>query len=366
MLEKSLSHDSIKEAKDIVIENSNTSIRQWTDKWDGDVTEVVRRSLNEVFAARSISKGLGDELSWRSDATPEDNNIGSLFQTMTNSSDPRNAFFAVLRQAVKAATGNFLTSLLAVDILDAQQDTFMNECESSMRAVLGDRAQEYFHAQSLSSGARNTLFSMLWQFAWPARFPGGLEDLIVQQVVDSISKNLKNAAQVGFIAAFGNETLGEDLAEEVFNRSCVSILFPNWISSGWIDLTSDDEESDDENESNYTHLMGRAQVCTLNALRALYDNHADVVDHDLALQALQRTFECRKALHDTVMNRLNQPNLTDRTGMGAFFAKMSFEDCDKDLCLIYSILGSVTSKGDLATLEILVDIETKWKFGEKD
>jgi hypothetical protein len=364
MLEKSLSRDSIKEVKEIAIENSNTSIRQWTDKWDGDVTEVVRRSLNEVFAARSIStvsKGLGDELSLTSDATPEDNNIGSLFQTMTNSSDPRNAFFALLRQAVKAATEHFLTSSPAVDILDAQQDTFMNECESSIRGVLGDRAQEYFHAQSISSEAGKTVFSMLWQLAWPARFPGGLEDLIAQQVVDSISNDLKNAAQMGFVAAFGNETLGEDLAEEVFNRSCVSILFPNWISSGWIDLTSDDE-----NESNYTHLMGGAQVCTLNALQALYDNDAEVFDHDLALQALQRTFECRKTLHDTVMNRLNQPNLTDRTGMGAFFAKMSFEDCDKDLRLIYSILGSATSKGDLATLESLVDLETKWKFGEKD
>jgi hypothetical protein len=369
MLEKSLSRDSIKEAKEITNENSNTSIRQWTDRWDDDVTEVVRRSLNEVFAARSIStvtEGLVDEPSSRPDATSEDNDIGSLFQTMTNSSDPKNAFFAVLRQTVKAATGQFLTSSPAVEILAAQQNTFRNECESSMRGVLGDRAQEYFYAQPLSSEAENdTSFSIFWQLAWPAMFPGGLEDLIAQQVVDSISEDLKNAAQMGFIAAFGNETLAKDLAEEVFSRSCVSNLFPNWISSGWIDLASDDEESDHENGLTYTHLIGDAQVCTLNALRALYDNHADVVDHDLALQALQRTFECRKALHDTVMNRLNQPNLTDRTGLGAFFAKMSFEDCDKDLRLIYSIIGSAAPKDDLATLESLVDIETKWKFREK-
>jgi hypothetical protein len=79
-------------------------------------------------------------------ATPEDNNIGSLFETMKSSSDLRNAFFAVLRQAVKAATGNFLAPTPAVDMLDAQQDTFMNECELSMRGALVDRAQGYIHA----------------------------------------------------------------------------------------------------------------------------------------------------------------------------------------------------------------------------
>jgi hypothetical protein len=50
-----LSLDSIEEAKEITIENFNTSIGQWTDKWDGHVTKVIRRSLDEVFAAGSIS-----------------------------------------------------------------------------------------------------------------------------------------------------------------------------------------------------------------------------------------------------------------------------------------------------------------------
>lgn len=150
----------------------------------------------------------------------------------------------------------------------------------------------------------------------------------------------------------------------MFRSSCVSILFPNWISLGWISPPSDGE-SDDENEPNYTNLMGGAQVCILNALRSLYDSNADMVDHDLVLQALQQTLECRKALHNTVMNRLNQPNLTDRTGMGPFLTKMSMEDCDKDLRIIYSMLDSATSKGDLAALESLVDIENEWTFGEK-
>jgi hypothetical protein len=50
-----LSLDSIEEAKEITNENFNTSICQWTDKWDGHVTKVIRRSLDEVFTARSIS-----------------------------------------------------------------------------------------------------------------------------------------------------------------------------------------------------------------------------------------------------------------------------------------------------------------------
>jgi hypothetical protein len=61
---ESLSLDSIKEAKEMTIESSNTSIGQWRDKWDRNVTEVIRRSLNEVFGAQSIfmvNEGLGDE-----------------------------------------------------------------------------------------------------------------------------------------------------------------------------------------------------------------------------------------------------------------------------------------------------------------
>lgn len=209
MLEKSLSRISIKEAKEITIENSSTSIRQWADKWDGDIKEIVRRSLNEVFATRSISTvttDLGDKPYLQPEVMPEDNSIGSIFQTMTDSSEPKNAFFAVLRQAVKAATGHFLTSSPAVDILDAQRDTFMNECESSMRVALGDRAHD-FHPESPSFEYGKTLFSILWQLARHVRFPGALEDLIAQQVVDSISNDLKKAAQIGFIAAVGNETL---------------------------------------------------------------------------------------------------------------------------------------------------------------
>lgn len=74
---------------------------------------------------------------------------------MADSSDLRNAFFAVLRQAVKAATGHVLASSPAVDILDAQQDTLMNECKLSTRRALLDRAQGYIHPQSLSFEAEN-------------------------------------------------------------------------------------------------------------------------------------------------------------------------------------------------------------------
>ena len=81
--------------------------------------------------------------------------------------------------------------------------------------------------------------------------------------------------------------------------------------------------------------------------------------HDLAGQALKQTFECRKELHNVVMSRLNQPRLPDQTGMGAFFAKLNFEDCDKTLGLASSVLkeGSLT---DQVALERLAGIDNMW------
>jgi hypothetical protein len=97
-------------------------------------------------------------------------------------------------------------------------------------------------------------------------------------------------------------------------------------------------------------------------MQAIYDNHAGVIAHDSVLQALKWTFECWKELHDTVMGRLNQPDLTDRTGLGAVFAKMYFEDCDKVLRLAYLVLGNAVSANDVVTLDRLAGIETGWTF----
>jgi hypothetical protein len=376
LLRKFLSWDSIKQATEITHEASHKSIHQWTERWKADVIEIIRRCLNEVLA--KLGPSTDTEGSIVSTSSPEniqakDKSFGDFLGAMTSSSHPRNAFFAVLRRAVKAAAGQFLASSSAVDILNAQRDTFRAACESHLRRYLGDRAPQYFNSQSPSSEAEEeTGFSLLWQLAWPARFPGSLENLIAQQVVDSISDSLKEAAQTGFVAAFkyhcqpqprsflGNENLAEDLAEEVFMDSGLSNLFPNWIASGWIDIPSDDDDSDDEGAPIYTHLLDEAQVCTLDAMRALYDSSTDTVEHDLVLKALKRTFECRKELHDTVMSRLNQPNVTDRTGMGPFFAKTCFEDCDNELHLAYSVLGDATSTDEVAILKRLAEVETEW------
>ena len=62
------------------------------------------------------------------------------------------------------------------------------------------------------------------------------------------------------------------------------------------------------------------------------------------------------------MDRLNRPDLTDRTGMGPFFAKMLFEDCDKSLRLACSILQHGTSEDFIGDLDHLVQMENAWVF----
>lgn len=366
-LEKFLCRDSIQQAAEITHEGSRTAIRQWTKRWDDDVEEIIRRCLSEVLAKRSSAadtEGFAVNTSSPANTAANDRKFGNFLRAMTCSSDPRNAFFAVLRRAVKGATGQFLTRSPAIKILNTQRETFRDSCESALRRGLGDRAQQVIDSQPLSSEAEHdTEFSMLWHLAWPARFPGGLEDLIAQQVVNSISNDLRKAAETGFIAAFehrcqpGPFSLAEDLAEEVFGANN---LFPNWIMSGWIDLPCDDDGSNDGGESLYTKLIDEARLCTLGAMQAIYDNHAGVIAHESVLKALKRTFECRKELHDTVMSRLNQPHLTDRTGMGPFFAKMYFEGCDKGLRLAYSVLEKTTPTEEVAILEHLAGIENGW------
>ena len=360
LLEKLLNPESTQQVAELTHEGSRTAILKWTERWEHDVEEIVCRCLCEVLAKFC-------PISSPANIEAEDRNFGGFLQAITRSSNPRNAFFAVLRQAVKAATGQFLTRSPAIPILDTQRDTFRDSSESTLRKGLADRAQRLFYFQPLSSDAeRNTDFSMLWDLAWPARFLEGLEDCIAQQVVDFISSDLKKAAKTGFIAAFesycqpgssrGASNLAEDLAEEVFEASSLSILFLNWISSGWIDLPIDSDASNDGGESVYTKLIDDAQLCTVGAMQAIYDNHAGGTAHDLAIKALKRTFKCREELHNVIMSRLNQPDLTDRTGMGAFFAKMNFEDCDKALRLAYFVLedGSLT---DQIALERLAGIE---------
>lgn len=363
-----LNRKSFKQVAQIAHESSSAAILQWKERWEHDVEEIVRRCLSEVLTERC-------PVSSPANTAAENRNLGGFFRAMTTSSDPRNAFFAILRQAIKAATREFLTRSPAIQILDTQQDTFRDSSESALRKALADRAQPIFFSEPLSSEAKHsTGFSMLWHLAWPARFPGGLKDLIAQQVVDFISDDLKEAAKTGFIAAFerhcqpgssrGASNLAEDLAEEIFDASSLGDLFPNWISSSWIDLPDESDASNDGSEPIHTKLLDDAQLCTYGAMQAIYHNHAGGTPHDLAVQALKRTLECRKELHNVVMRRLNQPGLTDQTGMRAFFAKLNFEDCDKALGLASTVLKN-GSRRDQVALERLAWIENMWTLKGK-
>jgi len=102
-------------------------------------------------------------------------------------------------------------------------------------------------------------------------------------------------------------SLAEDLAQEVFWSSSLGI--PNWILLGWINLLNGDDDSDDEGEPLSTCLIDEALSCTVGAMQAIY-NTTSVTMQDSVLQALKWTLECREALHDTAMSRLNQPELT--------------------------------------------------------
>lgn len=379
LLEKCLSREAIKRAEEILDGDSCVAIGEWANEWSGDVAEIVRRCLAKVLTRLYPGADMEGIITSRSqaiDPPDKDMSFGDYFQAFTSSSDPRNAFFAILRQAVKRAAGQFLSSSEVIDILDARQEAFRDGCEAAVRRALGDRAQQAFHNQALSSETETgeiTIFGMLWELAWPARFPGGLEDLIAAQVLNPISEELQNASKTGFVLALepfcqrgsqpGAPSVAESLAVSVFDSSNITNLFLNWIAAGWIDPPSDvDDDSDDGEGPTHTLTLDDAQRGTLEAMKAIYDSLGGIIAHDSALEALKRTLECREELHGKVMGRLSQPNLTDRTGLGPFFAKMYFEDCDKSLRFAYLVLGGTTAAESLGTLDRLAKKESEWKF----
>jgi hypothetical protein len=339
-----------------------------------DVTEIIRNCLAEVFVKLQSSadtQRLTTELPSPSNSTAVvgSQSFGGYMQSLTNSSDPRNAFFAILRRTVKAATKQFLDSCPAVEILNEQKGTFMVMCERAIRKGFSDRAADAFRSQSLSAEpGTDTVFGMLFELAWPGRFPGDLDNLIAAETFAAISDDLMDAAKQGFSSTLEKylnhrSSFVEKLADEVFSASAISNMFPNWILSGWIDLLSDDEDSKDE-EPTYIDLIHESKQQAISAKKSIYDNRANVADESTAVQALKSTFNCRKVIHDEVMDRLNQPEVTDRTGMGPFFAKMHFEDCDKSLRLACSVLQNGASEDFLGSLDHLINVENNWNFSK--
>jgi hypothetical protein len=349
---------------------SGAFIQTWSKEWQKDVTEIVENCLLEVLIelqSAADTQHLATELPSLSNQTTVegDQSFGAYMQFKT--SDPRNAFFVVLRRTVKEATEQFLESCSATEILNEHKAAFRDVCERAIRKSSDDRLTDAFSSEPLSTEAGiETVFGMLWELAWPVQFLGGLGNLIAAETFKAISNDLRDAAKQGFSSTLriylsDSPSIVEELADEVFSESTFSIMFPNWILSGWIDPISDDEDSDDE-EPTYINLMHKAKQKTMSAMKSIYDNHANVADGSIAVLALKSTLDWRKAMHDEVMYRLSQPQLTDRIGMGPLFAKMHFADCDRSLRLACLVLQNGTSEDFVDSLDHMIHVENAWKF----
>lgn len=374
LLAEHLDQEAFRQLPAIASNESSAFIRTWSKRWEKDVTEIIRNCLAEVFLKLQSNADiqlLATELPSPSNsaAVVESQSVGDLMQSLLSSSDPRNAFFAVLRRTVKAATKRFLDPCPAADILNDQKGAFKVMCERAVRKGFGDRAADAFLSQPLSSEAgTDTVFSMLWELAWHGRFPGDLDNLIAAKTFEAISDDLKDAAKQGFSSTFenylnGSSSFVEELACEVFSASAIHNIFPNWIMSGWIDPLSDDEDSDDE-EPTYISLIHESKQQAMSAMKSIYEDRVNVVGEDTAVQALKSMFNCRKVIHDEAMDRLNQSELTDRISMGPFFAKMHFEDCDKSLRLACSVLQQGASEDFVGSLDHLIHVENSWNFSK--
>ncbi|KAK3369391.1 hypothetical protein B0T24DRAFT_596139 [Lasiosphaeria ovina] len=261
--------------------DSGSFIRTWSSRWESDVEEIIRRCLAEVFIKlQSVAdtQHLATELPSPSTtaAVADAQSFSGYMRSLSNLSDSRNAFFAVLRRVMTAASEQYLESTSVLEELDSQKDTFRDICERAVRVGFGDRASSAFHSQLLSAEAGpNTIFAMLWELAWPARFLGDLGSLIAQKTFDAVSGDLKKAAKQGFSNVFespcnGRSSSVEDLAYEIFSASAIGNLFPNWITSGWIDPLSDDEDSDDT-ELDYTSFLQESKRQIVSAMSGVYD-----------------------------------------------------------------------------------------------
>ena len=369
LLVEHLAQEAFTQLPAIAPNESSAFIRTWSKRWEEDVTEIIRNCLAEVFLkfqSAADTQRLATEPR-SSSAVVGEESFGAYMQSISDPSDPRNAFFAVLRRTVKTATEQFLGSCPVVERLNEQKDTFRDACERAIRKGFSDRAADAFHSQPLSAEAgTDTVFSSLWELSWPGRFPGDLDNLIAAETFNAMSDDLKAAAKQGFSSTFKNHLYNnlsflEELASEIFSASAISNMFPNWILSGWIDPPSDSENSDDERPT-YVNSMHESKHQIMFAMKSIYDNRANATTEAAAFQALESTIDCRKVIHDEVMDRLNQPDLTDRTGMGPFFAKMHLGDCDKSLRFACSILQHSTSEDFMGSLDHLIHIENAWNF----
>lgn len=338
-------------------------ITAWRRRWDEDVTAVTRCTLGTVFSSlcqpdNSNAKMTSSTIPEGNEETQKTDLIGVL-ESLFDSNDPRNAFFAMLRCSIAAATEVFLTDSFPEACLETKKEQLRDQLEMAIRRGLGDRERpKVFGLQmALPDTTGNPTFAMLWELAWAARIAGNLSDWIGSIVMNSFSDSIKSAARDGFATAFGNAYIARtgleaplsrlnQLVEEVWDyTSSLENLFPNWIMSGWIG--SSDADLDDVSEEGQLpqsiQLLNQAREETFKAMQCVYENGTSAAAHDSLLRSLKSVFECREALHSMATARLSQHELNDRTGMAPLLATYSMQDCDKTLRTVYSILGDMIS-----------------------
>ena len=201
LLVEHLAQEAFRQLPAIALDEPNASIRTWVERWEKDVTEIIRHCLAEVFVklqSAADTLRLATELPSPSNsiAVVGSQSFGGSMQSLMNSSDPRNAFFAILRRTVKGATRQFLDSCPAVEILNEQKETFRVMCEHAIRRGFSDRAADAFRSQPpFAEAGTDTVFGMLWELAWPGRFPGDLDNLIAAKTFEAISDDLKRCSK---------------------------------------------------------------------------------------------------------------------------------------------------------------------------
>ncbi|PNP60665.1 hypothetical protein FNYG_14607 [Fusarium nygamai] len=330
--------------------------RSWVKRWAGDVSAIIKRGFDEAFST-VCRLGIAPRA-----PTPTTETAGTGLATLFagfSTSHPRNVFFVTLRRAITTLTEELLIESDAMDILEAKSTEIRDVCENAIRRALGDRAGEVFHFEPLSSKSDHpTFFNMLWQLAWGGRVAGGLTDWVGSMVMDSISRDLKDASieEVERFLRPHCESMALMLAEDIKNESEVSNIF---------DMPDNDGNPAEGNGDLGPDIHEKFSILreqTAAALQAVYAGGDQASSREVVYQALGGIFDYRRALHHDIMRRLAAPGLNDRTGLGPFFAKMFLEDCDKELGTIFSVLADEASCANMEELEALQQVERNWRI----
>ncbi|KAI8634147.1 hypothetical protein F5Y19DRAFT_487638 [Xylariaceae sp. FL1651] len=346
-------------------ERRESHVRDWVKRWADDISEVIKRGLDQAFSAVSGPGGITEA------PQPATGTMWTVVEASEfSASSPRKMFFVILRRVIVDVVDKALGQSTALDALEAKREVMMNRCEQCIRQGLGRRAEEIFSSRPSSAETSDlTPFFMLWGLAWGGRVVGGLGDWIGSVIMNSISRDLRDAVikELQDFLLARCAPVAFDLAEKIEDDSGVGNIFLNWISSGWIDLPGDDvggHEGNHENRlgSDVREAFGSARASAVETARSFYAGSQYASPSEAVLGALEAIFKCRRALHHHIMQRLSMPGLNDRTGLGPFFAMMFLEDCDKELTVICSILSDVSVVMHVREeLNMLQQIEKTWR-----